>query len=602
VLRKLVDADRETGQRRYADSTLTYRDGKNNAELAYAVTGHSAQGRTVAEAAALITGTETREWAYVAMTRAVERNSVYAVTDPARVADPEPGARPAPELEWYEKLGREREAWPDPELFRLRERDHEAREPIAVLSDVLANEGAEPSALEVQRRNLADADHLGKLHVIWQDQTAEAITGRYERLLREHLPSEYQDAQLSGSATWLWRALRSAEAAGQDAGDVLARAIGSGPLTGSRDVAAVVDARVREQTGSLVPEAPGAWASRVPDIEDPERREYVGQLAEAMDARADRLGEFTAEWQPVWAIRALGPVPEDPVRRLDWESRAAKVAAYRETFGYTNLFEPVGPEPVNSPEARAAWHEAFAALGPVDGVDLRGIPDGRLLNMRATYEAETAWAPRYVGAELRQVRLGEYEAQQAASLAAAQAKAARARGEAEVADRHEAHAQSAKVTEGIFSGLISKFAETMDARAEWEKNTEQGRHLAVAAHSEYMRRHPDAQLQPMKSAEPPQPDEEERAALQPERAEHEAPQWVAELAERNRAAMARIDERRGLVVPSEDHEWQDDGLAWPAEARRERDAVIQPPKPEIKPAEPVAQAAAAQATAREAGD
>jgi hypothetical protein len=222
--------------------------------------------------------------------------------------------------------------------------------------------------------------------------------------------------------------------------------------------------------------------------------------------------------------------------------------------------------------------------------------------MRASYEAETSWAPRYVGAELRQVRLGEYEAQQTASLAAAQARAARARGEAEVADRHEAHARSAQVTEGIFSGLIGKLSETMDARAEWEKNTEQGRHLAVSAHSEYMRRHPDAQLAPMKSAEPPQPGEEERAALQPEQAEHETPQWVAELAERNRAAMARIDERRGLVVPSEDHEWQDEGLAWPAEARRERDAVIQPPKPEIKPAAPVAQAAAAQATAREAGD
>jgi hypothetical protein len=366
----------------------------------------------------------------------------------------------------------------------------------------------------------------------------------------------------------------------------------------------VIDARIREQTGSLVPEAPGSWASRVPDIEDPERREYVAQLAEAMDARADRLGEHTAGQQPVWAVRALGPVPEDPVDRLDWEGRASKVAAYRETFGYSHLFEPIGPEPVNSPEARAAWHEAFAALGPVDGVDLRGVPDGRLLNMRATYEAETAWAPRYVGNELRQVRLGEHEARQTASLATAQARAARARGEAEAAGRHEAHARSAQVTEGIFGGLIGKLTETMEARAEWEKTTEQGRHLAVAAHSEYMRRHPDAELEPLRSAEPPQPDETEREALQPEpeRTEHETPQWVAELAERNQATMAKIDERRGLRVPSEDHEWEDEGLAWPDEVRRERDAVIQPPKPEIKPAEPVAQAAAAQAKAREAGD
>ena len=54
-----------------------------------------------------------------------------------------------------------------------------AREPIAVLSDVLENEGAELSALEVQRRNLANADHLAKLHVIWDGETKDAITGRY---------------------------------------------------------------------------------------------------------------------------------------------------------------------------------------------------------------------------------------------------------------------------------------------------------------------------------------------------------------------------------------------------------------------------------------
>ena len=78
---QMVDADRETGERRYADHTIIYNAGRTSADLAYAVdgstepgrqadlayaiTGHSAQGRTVAEGIALITGTETREWAYV---------------------------------------------------------------------------------------------------------------------------------------------------------------------------------------------------------------------------------------------------------------------------------------------------------------------------------------------------------------------------------------------------------------------------------------------------------------------------------------------------------------------------------------------------------
>ena len=49
------------------------------------------------------------------------------------------------------------------------------------------------------------------------------------------------------------------------------------------------------------------------------------------------------------------------------------------------------PEPVAAaPDAWAAWHEALAALGPADGPDVRGMPDGRLLHLRDTYPIETA--------------------------------------------------------------------------------------------------------------------------------------------------------------------------------------------------------------------
>ena len=273
------------------------------ADLAYAITGHSAQGRTVAEGIALITGTETREWAYVGMSRGRDGNHAYVTTASARVADPAAGVRAAPELERHERIARERAGLAEPEQ---REQSELARDPIGVLSDVLENEGAELSALEVQRRNLANADHLAKLHAIWDGETKDAVTGRYERLLREHLPEDYKDTELSGHATWLYRTLRGAEAAGLDADAVLARAVAAKPLTGARDVAAVIDSRIREETGTLVPQEPGPWADRVPDIEDPARREYVAAVAAAMDERTERLGEFTAETEPVWAVRALG--------------------------------------------------------------------------------------------------------------------------------------------------------------------------------------------------------------------------------------------------------------------------------------------------------
>ena len=81
-MRRMLDADRETGERRFADTTVTYRasrlDGdwptrrarraawrpSRPADLGYAVTGHTAQGRTVWQGNALFTGSENRNWAY----------------------------------------------------------------------------------------------------------------------------------------------------------------------------------------------------------------------------------------------------------------------------------------------------------------------------------------------------------------------------------------------------------------------------------------------------------------------------------------------------------------------------------------------------------
>ena len=88
------------------------------------------------------------------------------------------------------------------------------------------------------------------------------------------------------------------------------------------------------------------------------------------------------------------------------------------------------------------------------------------------------------------------------------------------------------------------------ARKEWERTTEQQRHLALAANSEYLRRHPDTDLPPLKSAEPPRPSEEERAQLHVPETEYEPPSWLADMAERNRAALERIEELRSMEIPA----------------------------------------------------
>ena len=145
-----------------------------------------------------------------------------------------------------------------------------------------------------------------------------------------------------------------------------------------------------------------------------------------MDARKDRIGEHAADHALPWAVNALGPVPDHPLDRLDWQRRAASIGAWRELSGYDHPADPIGPEPAAAaPDLRAAWHEALAALGPVDGPDVRGMPDGMLLHLRDTYPLETAWAPQYVGDELRQVRAAAWDARLTALRAAAEARAAR---------------------------------------------------------------------------------------------------------------------------------------------------------------------------------
>src|SRR5262249_41441233 len=52
------------------------------------------------------------------------------------------------------------------------------------------------------------------------------------------------------------------------------------------------------------------------------------------------------------------------------------------------------PEPVTgAADLRAAWHEALAALGPVDGPDVRGMPDGIAPATKAPAEAAPCASP-----------------------------------------------------------------------------------------------------------------------------------------------------------------------------------------------------------------
>ena len=597
VVRRALDADPQTGRRRWTERNFLYSH-FGDAELGYAVTDHVAQGRTVHVGLAVITGTEDRQHAYVALTRGTDTNMAYVFTVSLKRADPAPGPRPAPELARYDRLTAERTAQPASPAAAG------PRDALGVLAGVLDRDGQQLSASQTRQRALADADHLATLNAIWIAETTAARERHYRDLLLASLPPEYR-REPGHQARWLGRTLRAAELAGLDTGQVLTAAIGERDLAGARDVAAVIDARLRDRIGAVVPAPAGPWSGQVPAIADPERRAYLTEIAALMDARKVRIGEHAADNAMPWAVNALGPVPDDPLDRLGWQRRASSIGAWRELSGHRDPADPIGPEPVAAaPDLRAAWHEALTALGPVDGPDVRGMPDGRLLHLRDTYPIETAWAPRYVGDELRQVRAAARDACLAGLRASAEAAAAERCGDRDSATRQHELAVSYQALHQAYRQREAVFAATMEDRADWDAATRAQRHLAVAADAELRRRHPYQRYSPLRSAEPESASQTERAelTLNSGTPPGEMGQWIKDLATAHRTFAERLADRQSLIIPSHDPELGDLGQAFPPWPAPDRDAILQPPKPEIRPSQQVLERVADRDTDWEAAD
>ena len=209
IVRRALDADPATGRRRWTDRTFLYQH-FGDAELGYAVTDHLAQGRTVHTGLAVITGTEDRQHAYVALTRGTDANLAYVFTTSPKRADPVPGPRPAPELARYDQIYSERTGVRAPAP-----QPAPPGEALGVLASVLDRNGQQLSATQTRQQALADADHLAILHAIWTAETAPARQQRYRDLLQAALPPEHHHGT-SHQARWLWRTLRGAELAGLD--------------------------------------------------------------------------------------------------------------------------------------------------------------------------------------------------------------------------------------------------------------------------------------------------------------------------------------------------------------------------------------------------
>jgi hypothetical protein len=473
-----------------------------HAQLAYAKTFHAAEGHTVDSGIAVITGEEDRQAANVALTRGRENNEAYVICG-WKLADPRPGPGADPELARHDMLARERAGLPPVAAGPVS--DPAAMTAESVLGMCLERDGRQLSATDFREADWSDADRLDVLEPQWREMRNMAARHRYEAALNTALGEAQARDVLEDPASWvLFRTLREAEASGLDGPATLHRAVASGTLADAVSIAKVLDWRIRQHTAGIPAKAARTWSDQVRSTGDPNADRYWRELSEVMEDRQRRLSEHAAEHPPLWA-HALGPVPQHPLDRAEWEHKAGQIAAYREMWGHAHPHEPIGPKPAlhehADPQQHAMWQAAAEALGRQPG-DMAEYSDGQLHAWRSQFAREMEWAPAYHGDDLAMVR-GE--------IRRAEIETDRGRRNAEAADTDEARQRlealgSIQATwEQTVRDLADRLAQAQAGYEAWEQATARTRDKAVAADAELRRRHPDLRLEPLRGHIKPEP-------------------------------------------------------------------------------------------------
>ncbi|MGW6412182.1 MobF family relaxase [Streptomyces vinaceus] len=453
----------EDGTERLAGTvTLPAAYVERDVALAYAGTVNAVQGRTVGYGGYLLVEEGmSRQQMYPGMTRAQRLNRAFAVSEV-----------PANEHR-VEGL---------------------SADPMSMMQGALERDGGELSALQELRESQDWAESLPALEPRWRDVIAGDTRRRYEGLLQQMLiPSQFAQLQTEDPST-LYRALREAELAGHDGETILRSAIRARSMMKPepKNVASLLHYRIERELTHREPENEPAghnWIDRTPAIAGDDGR-FVRELAEAMDERRDVLGERLTEDAPEWAVRHLGPVPEDAMERAEWARRAGTVEQYRELYRIDAPNTAIGGVPPRGAvEQRAAWEAAHVALGrDEEERTLAMTSAGALREMVARYEREQAWAPAHVGEELS-------EARQVAMLYGERAILAQADADvAEDADRRqelEAEARGYEDLVDAFSERVRILEQIDTAREAWFEETAPAREAADAARTELARRAAD---------------------------------------------------------------------------------------------------------------
>ncbi len=410
--------------------------------LAYASTAHGAQGRTVDVGHVLLTPGFDHAGAYVGLTRGRDSNTAWVITDPGIPDQPIQTGRGL--------------------LAGILSRSHTVgAQPVG--------DGDDLAAVDVAASDEAFRSHSDTLLGLIEDEARVVCRQRLDTDLDQLvadgvLPAEIRARFGAEQGTeHLSRLLRVHEQAGHDPAEVLRTAIGGKrSLHDALSVSQVVASRIDPARAVPVPTfGAGGGVARLPE----DRAGYLAELADLFGDRQRDLGSALALEPPAWAVATLGAVPDEPVERLEWETRVGVIAAQREASGWEHPEFALGRCPgVHSPEKRAAWHAAFSAAGmPEERRPEAELSDGRLLiRVRAAERARAAAPPAVMDAQRTQHQAAE-SARREATLAAAEQRLEDAHQlEAAAAEHAESAARLDEVAYSRAQWLVSR-AETFEA-------------------------------------------------------------------------------------------------------------------------------------------
>jgi hypothetical protein len=346
------------------------------------------------------------------------------------------------------------------------------RPPTAVLRDIVRQgEDRNTAALQQQERSLAEEHSapflLESLSRVTGIATATRTTDVLDQLTADGrlCPEQLAAIVADGAFPSLDHLARAAEAAGHDRAAVLAAAVGRGSFTGSRSVAKVLHARIREELrGQLTPQLT-SFHDLIPTGHDPEYTPYLTAIADRLDEARAELGAQVAGRGEEWAVRDLGAVPDDPIARLEWEDRAGWAEVARALGGVDSDADPLGTAPpAGAVEHHAVFRTAHHVLNrPEAGADEAEASDGQLRVRVRAGERIRDWLPAHVDDELA---VTSQAADQRAADAALWSARAAVEDDPATRDRFRADADQARADAERLADLRDQLEEVAAGRDE----------------------------------------------------------------------------------------------------------------------------------------